>query len=299
MSPSSASPPTLIVASSKASVTDALCEKIVDVANASFNDGDHEGNGTFIVALSGGSLPKLLGHLPNAFKSKGIDPRWNQWHVVLADERCVPVGDNDSNLGALKKEFLSFTEIPPSQVYGIDQNLVQKSPVDTSAIAGHYQQQFLKVRGTCQDDDAIACKSVLVDLAVLGFGPDGHTCSLFPDHKLLEETKLFVAPIDDSPKPPPKRITLTLPVLNQCTKHIIFCGAGESKQPIVKAVFSDYNKVKEQVISCRANNKDSDKSVLLNEAVAMASPPPFPCAIVQPLWSLTWVVDKAAIVGKV
>jgi len=74
------------------------------------------------------------------------------------------------------------------------------------------------------------------DLLLLGCGPDGHTCSLFPDHELLRETDSWVAPISDSPKPPPKRITLTLPVVTHGLR-IAFVATGEGKRDALRQIF--------------------------------------------------------------
>lgn len=71
------------------------------------------------------------------------------------------------------------------------------------------------------------------DMLVLGVGPDGHTCSLFPDHKLLNEKDVWVAPVVDSPKPPTERITLTFPVINDA-RYCVFAMAGDSKADMLK-----------------------------------------------------------------
>lgn len=66
-------------------------------------------------------------------------------------------------------------------------------------------------------------------------GPDGHTASLFPGHELVEEKVEWVSAIEDSPKPPKDRITLTLPVLNHA-HHVAFVTAGEGKQDMVQKI---------------------------------------------------------------
>lgn len=68
---------------------------------------------------------------------------------------------------------------------------------------------------------------------LLGMGPDGHTCSLFPGHRLLDETSVWVAPITNSPKPPPSRITLTFPIINHA-ENCIFAIAGQGKSEMVR-----------------------------------------------------------------
>jgi 6-phosphogluconolactonase len=114
--------------------------------------------------------------------------------------------------------------------------------------------------------------------------------SLFPGHDLLKEQTKWVAAIEDSPKPPPKRITLTFPVLNQFTRHVIFCGAGGSKSPILKEVFSS-------IVAPTDDTYQVADGV--RYTATRTDPAPYPCAMVYPDSdgtdnTLTYVVDADA-----
>ena len=75
----------------------------------------------------------------------------------------------------------------------------------------------------------------MFDVLLLGMGPDGHTCSLFPGHKEIENKMDIVTYIEDSPKPPKQRITLTLPVLNNAS-HVFFIVTGKDKKNCLDAI---------------------------------------------------------------
>ena len=70
-----------------------------------------------------------------------------------------------------------------------------------------------------------------------GVGPDGHCCSLFPGHPLLQEKQRLVVGITDSPKPPPSRITFTLPLI-VAAHHLVYILVGENKADLALRVLA-------------------------------------------------------------
>ncbi|KAH6917172.1 6-phosphogluconolactonase [Coprinopsis sp. MPI-PUGE-AT-0042] len=174
--------------------------------------------GKFTIALSGGSLPKLLGGLVGA-----PDIKWKNWHVYYVDERVVPLTHEDSNHKACMDNLFSKVDIPHEQIYTIDESLLN----DIDELSDAYET--LLIREFAQKD---AARFPVFDLILLGMGPDGHTASLFPGHPLLSEADRWVAYLEDSPKNPPKRITLTYPVINHAAR-VAFVAAGGEKADVL------------------------------------------------------------------
>jgi 6-phosphogluconolactonase len=278
---------TLWVAPNTNSPEHSLCHFVLQCAQQAIEE-----RGVFTVALSGGSIATFLASLPGApttdesTADAAQAPRYHLWHVIMADERCVPHSHPDSNYGALDKNLFSQRGI--DHVYTIDESLLDDTNPDAAAaIARQYEKHVQTV---------LELSNGKLDLAVLGCGPDGHTCSLFPHHPLLSlsDTSL-VASIVDSPKPPPQRITLTLHALNHKTRQVVFCGAGSSKQPILQAIFNQKTPLQDYHPSPTHGRHYS---------VVYTHPPPYPCAMVQPVSDdamcdathrVTWIVDAEAV----
>lgn len=170
--------------------------------------------GVFTIALSGGSLPAQLEKLASF-----PDIHWDKWQVFFADERIVPPEHPDSNYAACAKAFLDKVPIKKENIHTLNVELFSeqtrtdptgeykdKEAAENEAleIADDYEQQLVSTFASGN-----SARYPTFDLILLGMGPDGHTCSLFPGHELLSENTRWIAEINDSPKPPARRITFT------------------------------------------------------------------------------------------
>jgi len=203
--------PVVRIFQSDQAVAENLCSYVTNIANESIKQ-----HGKFTIALSGGSLAKYLNNgLPKA------NTDWSKWRIYFCDERHVPFNDPECTYSIYKRGLFSAVNIPEENIFPDNPN------VSVEDAAKEYEAK-LRAEFPGQAFPRF-------DLLLLGMGPDGHTCSLFPGHPLLKEDKLWIAPISDSPKPPPQRITMTFPVLNNAT-NAIFVSCGGSKAEMVQRV---------------------------------------------------------------
>jgi len=202
----------VVVFPSSAELGPVLAQLVASRAQAAVSS-----RGQFTLGLSGGSLVSMLSRELPALS----DLDCSKWVVGFCDERLVPFDDPECTYGLYKNQLFSKINIPESNILAIDPSL----PVDKCA-----EDYAQKLKKAFPSDD-----KPVFDMLLLGMGPDGHTCSLFPDHPLLEETEKVVAPISDSPKPPPQRVTMTLPVVNSA-RCVAFVSTGGSKAPVLKEV---------------------------------------------------------------
>ena len=171
--------------------------------------------GLFSCALPGGSVAETM--FP-AFARLALP--WDRVHVFFGDERAVPETDPESNCGLARRLWLDHV---PAHVHPM-----RADRGDLEAAATAYAETL---RATLGDPPRL-------DLALLGMGPDGHVCSLFPGHPLLRERTLWVASVTDSPKPPPRRVTLTMTVL-AAARSIWVVAFGAGKASILREAIQD------------------------------------------------------------
>ena len=176
-------------------------------------------NGTFAVALSGGSTPRPVYERLAGPRYRDAFP-WLRTHWFWGDERFVPHDDALSNYRMVTEVMLSRAPIPVANVHPIP--TVGLTP---EAAASAYERELKAFYGVEEFDPA----RPLFDVTLLGLGSDGHTASLFPGRAELAERGRWVAAVVGAKRE--ARITLTYPTL-ESSRHTAFLIAGEDKRAI-------------------------------------------------------------------
>ena len=183
-----------------------------------------ERRGTFAVALAGGSLANALG----ALRGETRRVEWDKWRVFWVDERCVKWESEESNFGGAMRALFGDVGVRRERLYAVDETLCERNEGAAKPCAEAYERDLRALTPDVIElnEDGLP----VFDMLLLGFGPDGHICSLFPNHALLRETEGWILPIADSPKPPPERVTFSLPVVNAArAKVFVASGAGKAE----------------------------------------------------------------------
>jgi 6-phosphogluconolactonase len=178
---------------------------------------------SFSVALAGGSTPKALYELLASNPLLQAKVPWGKIQFFFGDERHVPPDHTESNFRMASEAMFSKAPVQPQQVHRI-----HGENAKVTDAAEEYEKEL---RAAFQLKTGELPR---FDLVLLGMGPEGHTASLFPGTKALNEEQRLVAG-NWVGKLYTDRITLTPPVLNSAAR-VLFLVHGAEKAPALKAV---------------------------------------------------------------
>jgi 6-phosphogluconolactonase len=187
---------------------EAAARRTADLLANHINDARAHGSEAHI-ALAGGSTPQRAYELLARMQGS-----WAHVHLWLGDERCVPEGDPQANATmldvALLRDLRAATGPHLHRVRG------ELGPEDAAWL---YGGEVVRAMG----------ERPVFDLVLLGLGADGHTASLFPGHPAAAAQAAPVVGVRGAPKPPPERVTMTLPVLRRARYTVLLAtGAGKA-----------------------------------------------------------------------
>lgn len=169
--------------------------------------------GSCSIALAGGNTPRPIYSLL-ASKPLVDQVDWTRVSVYWGDERAVPPDSPDSNYGMARDVLLGSVPVPAAHVHRME-----AERADLEGAAREYERQLPEA----------------LDVLVLGVGPDGHTASIFPGSPLMKETRR-VAAVVDSPKPPPRRLTITPPVIESARTIVVVATGGDKARVVARAL---------------------------------------------------------------
>lgn len=161
----------------------------------------------FTCGLTGGSTALIF---LSALREASVD--WSRVTVYWGDERAVPPDHPGSNYGLAEQMLLKPLGARAPRAVRMEAELP-----DLQYAARLYAEALPPA----------------LDLLILGVGDDGHVCSLFPGHPALQVNEVRVVAIEDSPKPPPRRLTITMPYLLR-SRSIWVVAVGERKRLLLQ-----------------------------------------------------------------
>jgi 6-phosphogluconolactonase len=175
-----------------------------------------------VVLTGGGTGIGLLKRVGE--RSDTID--WSKVHLYWGDDRYVPEDDDERNYKQAREALLDHIDIPAANVHAMPASDGEfGTDLDAAAVAYDHVLAANAEEGQPAPD---------FDVHLLGMGGEGHINSLFPDTPAVRETSRLVLGVGDSPKPPPRRITLTLPAI-QRSREVWLVASGGAKADAVAA----------------------------------------------------------------
>ena len=202
------------------------------------------------LALSGGTTPTRTYEL---LAREQLD--WSGIEVWFADERCVEPSHTQSNFRLARESLFGAAAIPPQQIHRMEGELGPDEGAElySAALAANVR--------------ARAGGLPVLDLVVLGIGPDGHVASLFPSASTLDaDPHALCLGVRNSPKPPHERITLSLQML-RAAERCLLLATGARKADAVAAMLAEPSR------SVPASLLRRERlSVIVDDAAAPTSP---------------------------
>lgn len=203
-----------------AAVAARLITRLVDIQSST---------GSASLVLTGGRVAGKIMSAVSASPARGaVD--WRRLDIWWGDERFLPAGDPERNETQARTALLDAVSLDPARVHAMPASDGADGD-DPEAAAERYAGE-LAAAARPEDHGPVPSFDVLL----LGVGPDGHIASLFPGRPALSDERAVVA-VRSSPKPPPTRISLTIPTI-QAAREVWVVVAGADKAGVVAMALS-------------------------------------------------------------
>jgi 6-phosphogluconolactonase len=210
-----------------------------------------------LVLTGGGIGTRVLAELAAAPARDAVD--WRHVDIWWGDERFVPGGDPKRNETGAREALLDHVDTSPDRVHPMPPSDGPDGP-DPEAAAARYARWLLDAS---RPEDHSSVPSF--DVLLLGIGPEAHVASLFPGMPALYEEERTVVAVHGSPKPPPTRLTLTLPAIT-AAREVWIIASGPDKAGAIRLALSSAGPV--QVPAAGARGRQQTLFLLDRDAAA-------------------------------